>query len=46
MLAGTPDLTLLSQQALAARAALAEAGLAKDDIDAVFTAGTGAGRRP
>ncbi len=35
----TPDLTLLSQQALAARAALAEAGLAKDDIDAVFTAG-------
>ena len=35
----TPDLTVLSQQALAARAALAEAGLAKDDVDAVFTAG-------
>jgi len=35
----TPDLTVLSQQALAARAALEEAGLAKDDVDAVFTAG-------
>jgi acetyl-CoA acetyltransferase len=35
----TPDHTVLSQQALAARAALAEAGLAKDDVDAVFTAG-------
>ena len=35
----TPDLTVLSQQALAVRAALAEAGLAKDDVDAVFTAG-------
>ena len=35
----TPDLTVLSQQALAARAALDEAGLAKDDVDAVFTAG-------
>ena len=37
--ARTPDLTVLSQQALAARAALDEAGLAKDDVDAVFTAG-------
>ncbi len=36
----TPDLTVLSQQALAARAALEEAGLAKDDVDAVFTAGS------
>ena len=35
----TPDLTVLSQQARAARAALEEAGLAKDDVDAVFTAG-------
>ena len=35
----TPHLTALSQQALAARAALAEAGLAKDDVDAVFSAG-------
>jgi acetyl-CoA acetyltransferase len=35
----TPDLTVLSQQALAARAALEEAGLARDDVDAVFTAG-------
>jgi acetyl-CoA acetyltransferase len=35
----TPHLTVLSQQALAAQAALAEAGLAKDSVDAVFTAG-------
>ena len=35
----TPHLTALSQQALAARAALAEAGLAKDDVDALFSAG-------
>ncbi|MFI0352263.1 acetyl-CoA acetyltransferase [Actinomadura sp. 9N407] len=35
----TPHLTVLSQQALAARDALAEAGLGKDDVDAVFTAG-------
>jgi acetyl-CoA acetyltransferase len=36
----TPHLTVLSQQAQAARAALAEAGLGKDDVDAVFCAGT------
>ncbi|MGE5290645.1 MAG: acetyl-CoA acetyltransferase [Micromonosporaceae bacterium] len=35
----TPHLTALSQQALAALAALAEAGLVKDDVDAVFSAG-------
>ncbi len=35
----TPQLTVLSQQALAAQAALREAGLAKDTVDAVFTAG-------
>ena len=35
----TPHLTALSQQALAARAALAEAGLSKADVDAVFSAG-------
>ncbi len=35
----TPHLTVLSQQALAAQAALHEAGLAKDAVDAVFTAG-------
>ena len=35
----TPNLTVLSQQALAAQAALHEAGLAKDTVDAVFTAG-------
>ena len=35
----TPHLTVLSQQALAAQAALREAGLAKDTVDAVFTAG-------
>ena len=35
----TPNLTVLSQQALAAQAALHEAGLAKDAVDAVFTAG-------
>ncbi len=35
----TPHLTVLSQQALAAQAALAEAGLGKDSVDAVFTAG-------
>jgi len=35
----TPHLTVLSQQALAARAALAEAGLTRDTVDAVFTAG-------
>jgi acetyl-CoA acetyltransferase len=35
----TPHLTVLSQQALAARAALAEAGLTAGDVDAVFTAG-------
>ena len=35
----TPHLTVLSQQALAAQAALHEAGLAKDTVDAVFTAG-------
>jgi acetyl-CoA acetyltransferase len=35
----TPHLTALSQQALAARAALAEAGLSKYDVDAVLSAG-------
>ncbi len=35
----TPHLTVLSQQALAAQAALKEAGLSKDTVDAVFTAG-------
>jgi acetyl-CoA acetyltransferase len=35
----TPHLTVLSQQALAAKAALDEAGLAKHDVDALFTAG-------
>ncbi len=35
----TPHLTVLSQQALAARDALAEAGLTAGDVDAVFTAG-------
>jgi acetyl-CoA acetyltransferase len=35
----TPHLTALSQQALAARAALAEAGLGAGDVDAVFSAG-------
>ena len=35
----TPHLPVLSQQALAARAALAEAGLTKDSVDALFTAG-------
>jgi acetyl-CoA acetyltransferase len=35
----TPHLTVLSQQALAARDALAEAGLAASDVDALFTAG-------
>ena len=35
----TPHLTVLSQQALAAQAALREAGLAKDTVDAVLTAG-------
>ena len=35
----TPHLTVLSQQALAARAALAEAGLTRENVDALFTAG-------
>jgi hypothetical protein len=35
----TPHLTVLSQQALAVQAGLAEAGLGKDSVDAVFTAG-------
>ncbi|MEW2357138.1 acetyl-CoA acetyltransferase [Spirillospora sp. NPDC029432] len=35
----TPHLTVLSQQALAARDALAEAGLDRADVDALFTAG-------
>jgi acetyl-CoA acetyltransferase len=35
----TPHLTVLSQQAKAARAALAEAGLRRDDVDALFVAG-------
>ncbi|WP_395108232.1 acetyl-CoA acetyltransferase [Actinomadura sp. SCN-SB] len=35
----TPHLTVLSQQALAAKAALDEAGLTKDDVDGLFTAG-------
>ncbi|GLZ09216.1 thiolase [Actinomadura sp. NBRC 104412] len=35
----TPHLTVLSQQALAAKAALDEAGLTKNDVDGLFTAG-------
>jgi acetyl-CoA acetyltransferase len=35
----TPHLTVLSQQALAAKAALDEAGLTKHDVDGLFTAG-------
>jgi len=35
----TPHLTVLSQQALAAQAALAEAGLTRDSVDVLFTAG-------
>lgn len=35
----TPHLTVLSQQAVAAKAALDEAGMAKNDVDALFCAG-------
>ncbi|MGP4015094.1 acetyl-CoA acetyltransferase [Saccharopolyspora sp. 5N708] len=35
----TPHLTVLSQQAQATKAALAEAGLQRDDVDALFVAG-------
>ncbi|WP_239075708.1 acetyl-CoA acetyltransferase [Planosporangium flavigriseum] len=35
----TPHLTVLSQQAIASRAALAEAGLRRADVDALFVAG-------
>ncbi|PKW16841.1 acetyl-CoA acetyltransferase [Saccharopolyspora spinosa] len=35
----TPHLSVMSQQATAASAALAEAGLSFDDVDALFTAG-------
>jgi acetyl-CoA acetyltransferase len=35
----TPHLTVLSQQAKASRAALAEAGLDRNDVDALFVAG-------
>lgn len=35
----TPHLTVLSQQAQASRAALAEAGLSPGDVDGLFTAG-------
>ncbi|TCP46819.1 acetyl-CoA acetyltransferase [Tamaricihabitans halophyticus] len=35
----TPHLTVLAQQVQASRAALAEAGLGRDDVDALFVAG-------
>ncbi|MBE9375868.1 thiolase [Saccharopolyspora sp. HNM0983] len=35
----TPHLTALSQQAMAVSAALGEAGLGREDVDALFTAG-------